>query len=383
MAGTALVGALVQPVFALEVDREVMPRMTLGGRVIATADANSLDSNTAKESEFNVEDSSILMRFDKRMYEDGVAGAVFGLTDHDGEVKFHQLHAFYWNQDFAVKVGRTRLRNTIIEFPLIRDDDFLAYTHVGNTASNEEYDQFYAPQAAFDWFFDRKKQSLGVWSATRANGTGMTAPDGFDSYGLNYVFEQPEDLLYVNRIRHAGISLDRQKVTTTAGDEWMSAVIAGIDFNLNIDPRKTWSMGLQAISSNGIDGIVAADIVHTNTNVVSNRAKAMSNAFVASLRYTARPQLLTRWQAGLNVGYKDYSDVANATQMSIAPNFVYRLGQGVDVLAQFKYTDYDDGLGGGSDRAIQLGISFNLESVFNDTIGERDSILNLEHGYIK
>ena len=40
---------VAQPIAALEVDREVMPRVTLGGRVIATVDAIDLDSDPAKE----------------------------------------------------------------------------------------------------------------------------------------------------------------------------------------------------------------------------------------------------------------------------------------------------------------------------------------------
>ena len=59
-------------VVALEVDREVLPRVTLGGRVIATVDANNLDSEPLKEDEINLDDSSVLMRFDKRMYDNGV-----------------------------------------------------------------------------------------------------------------------------------------------------------------------------------------------------------------------------------------------------------------------------------------------------------------------
>jgi len=48
------------------------------------------------------------------------------------------------------------------------------------------------------------------------------------------------------------------------------------------------------------------------------------------------------------------------------------------------HTDYDSGLySGGNDTRVQFGIAFSLETRFNDTIGERNSILNLEHGYIK
>ena len=64
-------------------------------------------------------------------------------------------------------------------------------------------------------------------------------------------------------------------------------------------------------------------------------------------------------------------------------NALYRLGQGVDLLMQLSYTDYVDGLGGGNDAVVQIGMAFGFDAMFNDTIGERDSILNLEHGYIQ
>ena len=376
-------GILSHTAQALEVDREVIPRMTLGGRVISTFDTFDYDSDPGKDDDFNTGDSSILMRFDKRMYKDGIAGAVVGFTEAEETVKFHQLHGFYWDRDFGATIGRTRLRNTIIEFPLLRDDDLLEYTHVGNASSQEEFDQIYASQVAFDWFVDQKLNSIGIWGATRANDTSVTAPDGVDSFGLNYTYEQGEDLLYVKPIRHAGVSIDRQKLTTGSGDEWMTAVIAGIEFNLNEDPTSNWSMGIQAINNNGVSGITTANIRNGATNSVSNRARAKSNSLVASLRYTARPMLLTRWQAAITMAYKDYSDAVDASQWSVAPNYVYKLGQGVDLMAQAKYTNFSNGMGGGSDTAIQVGMSFSLEAIFNDNIGERTSILNLEHGYIQ
>ena len=380
----SIVSAMSTQSFALEVDREVKPRITVGGRVIATLDAYDWDSNTNKEDEINTEDSTIMLRFDKRMFEDGVAGGVVAFKEHEDKLLFNQMNTFYWNQDFKTRLGRTRLRNFLVEFPLIReDDDFISYTHVGNASSNDEFDQKYGDLVSFDWFVDRKVQSVGVWTGSRRNGTGVTAPEGFDSYGVSYVYEQPEPYQYLKTLRHAGIALDSQKVTLGSGDEWMNAIIAGIEFNLNDSPLRNWSMGLQAIVNEGVGTIVASDIVHANGNAVMNRARAKSNALVASLRYTRRPNLLTRWQSAINVGYKEYSDINDADQWSIAPNIVYRLGQGVELLGQAVYTDYGSGLGGGSDTTVQVGIAFSLEATYNDNIGERDSILNLEHGYIQ
>jgi len=378
ITATVLLGLVATEVSALEVDREVMPRITLGGRVIATLDYLDLDTDPDASEEINLDDSSLLMRFDKRLYSKGVAGGLIGFKELDGVVVFHELNAFYWNQNYQAQIGRARLPNSIIEFPLLRDEDLLTYTHVGNGSSNSEFDQLYGDYLALDWIIDKKIQRLGIWGGTQRNGEDVTfvdAPSGIDSYGVSYIYEQPEDLVYVKRIRHAGVRLENQEVESVGTTEWMTAAIAGIEFNLNDDPSKNWSMGLQAIVNDGIDNV-------SSLTTVAEQARAKSTSFVASIRYTGRPHLLTRYQGAITVAYKDYSDFDQASQWSIAPNVVYRIGQGIDLLGQVKYTDYGEGLGNGSDTVVQLGIAFSLEAMFNDNIGERASILNLEHGYI-
>ncbi len=92
------------------------------------------------------------------------------------------------------------------------------------------------------------------------------------------------------------------------------------------------------------------------------------------------------WRAALTAGYKDYRD-ADAGEWSLAPTVRYRLGDGVEFLPQYRYTDRSGDLaravGYGEEHRIEAGLSFDFESVFNDYIGERDSILNLEHGYVR
>lgn len=369
---------LAQPVMALEVDREVMPRISIGGRIISTVDVVDYDSAPNAKSEINIDDSVLLTRFDKRLYGGGVAGATLGMREDDNAVQFHEANVFYWNQNMQATIGQTRLRNTVIEFPTLRDEDLLTYSHVGNASSNDELQQIYGKQLSFDWIFDQKDQMLGVWAGSRDDEVGLGS-DGFDSHGVTYTYEISEDLRYVKQLRHAGILIDRQKVNLV-NDEWMTSVVLGAEFNLNLDPQANWSLGLQANVNNGVDGVTVAGL--TNLNAVSNQARAKSKALIASLRFTNRPQLLTRWQAALNVAYKDYSDFSNATQVSLIPSFVYSLGQGVDLLGQISYTDFDNNLGGGTDTLAQLGIAFNFDTRFNDNIGERNSILNMEHGYI-
>ena len=380
----ALFYVLVIPqVVALEVDREVLPRITVGGRVIGTLDVNNMDSLPERENEINIRDSLLLLRFDKRLFKDGVAGGVIGFEENEDTVQFHKFYAFMWNRDFQIVLGRTLLPNTLINFPTPHDADLLRYTHVGNGSSNTEFDQLHARLLSFDWYVDRKIQRLNIWTGMRGEDTNIAAPTGFDSYGLGYQYEQPAELRYVKWLRHAGVLVDAQKLTIGIRDEWMDAIILGAEFNLNLNPQANWSMAIQTIFNEGIDSITAADL-NDSVNAVANQSRAKSTSVVAGWRYTSRPNLLTRWQASISLGYKDYSDVSSASHWSVIPAYVYRVGLGVDLLAELIHTQYDNALyNGGEDNIIQLGIAFNLDARFNDNIGERSSILNLEHGYIQ
>jgi hypothetical protein len=381
--------------YALEVDREVSPRLTLGGRIIATPSyATTNGAPGVKDdshSQVDIADSGLLFRFDKRIYSNkAVAGAVVGFTkpDQDSDLKddvyFHHLYGFLQSKRYQVVLGRTRLRNTLLEFPTLRDDDLIDYTHVPNASSFAENDQFqiFGSHVAFDWYLDNRNNAISVWLSGRTETDPMGEPleeFNLNTFGVGWNYQVSEDLQYVKRLRHAGVILETQKIDVTTGDDSMNAIIAGAEWNLNLNPPKSWSVALQAIYNEGIDGATIATHI--------GRARSKYKALTVALRYTARPKLLTRWQAAISVGYKDFSEFSNASQYSIAPSYVYRLGQGIDLVAQYVYTKRDSALavatGIEREHVIQAGIVFSFDKRFDDNIGERDSILNIEHGYIR
>lgn len=366
-----LAGGLVVPAQALEVDRKVQPRFTLAGKMISTLDVHD---NGSKADHISMEDSTVLFRFDKRLYRKGVAGVVLGIEEENNVTRFQQMHGFYWDRDVKLEIGRTRLRNTLLEFPILRDEDLVEFTHVGNASSSRKFDQVYGELVSVDWFVDGKVQRVGMWAGGRRDEGDPSDPGEFDSYGLSYVYELPESLRYVKYLRHAGLRLESQKVP--AGD-LMRSLVAGLEVNLNINPQASWSLVMQAIVNDGVSG-------WTDVSTVASRAQVASTAVVGSVRYNARPHLLTRWQAALTLAWKNYDGINDAALWSVAPSLFWRVGQGVDVVAQAIHRDYGIGLArGGSETVYQIGMAFNLETVFGDNIGERDSILNLEHGYIQ
>jgi hypothetical protein len=80
---------------------------------------------------------------------------------------------------------------------------------------------------------------------------------------------------------------------------------------------------------------------------------------------------------------KDYSDVEQARSYVAAPSVGYRLGSGVELLAQYQYSKNDAALaaatGVETEQRIELGLMFSFAHTFNESVGERQSILNIEH----
>lgn len=370
MAGT-------QPLFALEVDREVMPRIAVDGRVLATLE--NTDSKNGSASGINTEDSGLLLRFDKRTYVSGVAGGVLGFTDtHDG-VQLPQAHVFFWNQRYDFLLGKAPLPVLPLEFSALRDDDLADYTQVANGSSSASLAQSHGEVLQLGWRPGPKHQAASAWLASRADDAAW-GNAGLDSHGLRYEYHLPENLYYVHRLRYLGAMLDRQQIDNAGNKDWMQALVLGGQVNLNENPAANWSLSLQALMNQGVDDISQAQLSGPDAGIF--RARSNYQSVVSAVTYTARPLLLTRWRGSLILAGKTYTDVKNARQWTLAQSFNYMLGQGVELLGQIRHTRYQDGLGGGAVNSAQLGIAFDLGSVFNDTIGERDSIPNLEHGYI-
>ena len=360
---------------ALEVDREVLPRITLGGHVIGTLDAVNLKSDPARSGSINSEDSEIALRMDKRLYETGVAGATLSFREDADTVHFANHYVFYWDKNLNVVLGHAPLRNTLIEFSTLREDDLVYATHTLNASSGQNFAQTHGDVASIDWF-PEPNHAFGVSMSSRTDDPGMGI-DGIDTLGASYIYAPPDTLRYMTRVRRAGIILDRQQTRVNGRKYWMNTWITGAAVNLNDDPAGNWTLDAQWVRNQGVDRAVS--IVPT----YYERARSASNALVVSLHYTARPALLTRWQAMMTVASKEFDDIHGGSQWSVAPGLTWRAGQGVDVLAQYVHTQYGNALGGGLDRTLQIGLAFNLEARFNDTIGQRNSILNLEHGYLR
>ena len=383
---------LVAPAQALEIDPNVVPEINVGGRAIATVNFHREDRAAAgneRESELDIADSSLLFGFSKYLFSDNDYGfAVVGFklpeddTDLKDDVYFHELHVGVGGKRYEVKLGRSRLGNTLIQFPTLRDDDLLTYTHVPNGSSNadaEEYQQFGGVATATWWITPTASVDAGFTARTRTDAAGeRDSSSDFNGGYLGIAYDAPEAVTVDRGIRYAGLRIDAQDAEIAGlglPSERIKAVIGAVSFNLGDNPEATWDLDLQLIAN---DGVAVPDLASE-----VGRSRAKSKAAVMAVRYGHRPALQTRWQFALNLAWKDYSDFDEASSYVLAPSYIYRLGSGVEFLAQYSYTDYDAtlaaALGREKKQRISVGLQFAFDHTFNESVGERKSILNLEH----
>ncbi len=391
----ALLAAASLPARALEIDPNVVPEINIAGRGVVSVDAardNRAGGGKNSEGTLNTADSSLLFGFSKYLsvgdgysnYGFGVIG--FKLPDDDADLKddiyIHEANVGVGGKNYEVKLGRSRLGNTLIQFPTIRDDDLLGYTYVLNGSANaeaEEYQQFGGVAQGTWWFTPIFELTGGLTARTETDAAGARISTAdFNGGFLGIAYDVPEAIKFDRGLRYAGIRLDSQRVQGLGAglpSDRMNALIGALVLNLSDNPEATWNLDLQAIANDGAS--VTSLAPH------AARARAQSEAFTAALRYGHRPALQTRWQAALTLGWKDYSDFTDAKATVIAPSYGYRLGSGVEFLAQYVYTKYDGALATGLNldrkQQVQLGLIFSFDHTFNESVGERKSILNLEH----
>jgi hypothetical protein len=372
-----------------------MPEINFGGKMLVTTDFLREDPQAGNASNHyaqNLSDSSLLFGFSKHLFTDNDYGfAVFGfkLPDHDTDLKddiyLYQAHAGIGGKRYELLFGRTRLTNTLISLPTVRDEDLLSYTHVANGQSNANADEYqiFGGLVRGTYWFSPYWMIGGAFTARTetdpadlVNNPGISSSD-FNGGSMSLAYDVPETIKFDRGIRFAGITLDHQRLDAMGASprDRKTALIAALTYNLSDNPEKTVVLDVQGIVDQG------ADASSLSSQVERNRAK--NTAVAAAVRYGHRPYLQTRWFAGVAAGWKKYDDFNDASSYAVAPNWVYRLGSGVDLTAQYVYRknrgDLAAAAGVDTEHEFLVGLSFAFDATINETIGEGRSILNLEH----
>jgi hypothetical protein len=389
-----LLGTAV-PARALEIDPRVPPEINFGGKMLVTADFLREDplTGTAKNYyDLNLSDSSLLFGFSKYLFTDNEYGfAVFGIklpdddTDLRDDVFLHQAHAGIGGKRYEILLGRTRLTNTLISFPTVRDEDLLPYTHVANGGSNaraDEYQIFGGLVKATYWVRPRWMIGGALTARTETDPADLVnnprkSGSDFNGGSATVAYDIPEAMKAGRGLRFAGVTVDYQRVNAmgSAPKDSKTVFVAGLTFNVSDNPEKTLVLDLQLIADQG------AHVPALRSRFEQNRAG--STAIASALRYGHRPWLQTRWFAGLAAGWKKYVDFDDAVSFALAPHWLYRLGSGVDLTAQYVYRKNRGALaaaaGVEAEHEVVVGLSFAFDATINESVGETRSILGLEH----
>ena len=86
-------------------------------------------------------------------------------------------------------------------------------------------------------------------------------------------------------------------------------------------------------------------------------------------------------------GFKTLPDLSNnSKQFQLVANSFYRLGENFDLGIQYQFKKNTGDLTNflpAKEHRIQLAMIFAIDQIWNNQFDDRESILNLEHGYIK
>lgn len=391
-----LAAALFRPAVA----QESLPRITFGGTGLVsfnvdatTAFAAGAADRTSVGTVNDFSDSFLVLRLDRQLYEKRRAGMVVGFLFPDvtaglGDVFYNQVMVFYRSLRFDGVLGRSRLKNFLLEFPTLREEDLIEYGFVPNgfaNAENSEYTRYGNILRGEVFQFNSRLSISGQvtnWTVTDQDGVKV---DDFEVNGASaeVTYRLPDAVRYTGAVRFAGLQLNSQKLGDP-GQAWMHSLAGALAVNLTRNPITNIEARLQAIYNLGVDAGVRG-AAGNRLGTVRDRARAESVGVLASLRFLNRPYQLDRFQAAVTGAYKRFPD-DSAWQFAVIPNVFYRLGQGVDIGLQYQFEQYNDALAGAigerRSHSLKLTMAFQFQTMFNNYFGERDDILNLEHGYI-
>ncbi len=371
----------------------VAPQIELDGVGLATLDlgqrrAYDVGGNRSSSSRVNLSDSAILVAASERLYKPGAIGTlVIGgeATDQtnngslNNQLFLHQGYADYQDRYVEGYIGRTNVPTKFIQFPTLRGDDLLTFTDLPDpfsSGANTEEPR-YGNVAAVTLNRDlRNFVNLHVQHLITSAGD-INSDQGLNSYGVDLLHEPPPGLESIQKVVSYQLGYERQTIGHAQGGA-ANIVYGGGVINLRPSPVNLVTLSAQDIYSSG-NGL-------RRFSTLPDSFRADSNTLAASLAYLHSPFGIPGYQVALTAGYKRYNRVSDADSYGLALTGVKRVGDGFDLVAQYSYQHRDAALanvyGGGTDNSVQVGFVFNFTSIFNQTIGPRRSLLNLQHQYI-
>ena len=372
---------------------QVSPEIQLGARGVMSFNTN-VAAHEATSAVNDFSDTGLLLGFRQKLYNRFRGQLVIGMQFPDansdlGQVFFHQTFLRVDDKSNILKMGRSRVRSALIEFPTLRDDDALYFTDVLNPFSsgeNTEDNQYGNVLELAHIFGQRTWLRVHGEHFTETPVLPATTETDFslNAVGFSLQYRVPETQIW-NRpfLQQIGIGFnnfltDRPGYTSRT-DKMLKNISVSTILNLRPDPVHFWDFRVQGIYNAGFKEI-------ENAAAFGEFARAKATAGFASLRYLYRELERPTLQLALSFGYKTFPDLLNSTdQAQVVANSFYRLGENFDAGLQVQYSRNSGdlaGLLGESETRFQFALVYAIDQSWNRQFSDRNSLLNLEHGYI-
>ena len=372
---------------------QVNPEIQLAARGVISFNTDfSSQTTTTTENDFS--DSGLLLGFKQKLYNKLRAQLVIGFqfpdADSDlGQVFFHHTFIKVESKSDILTIGRTRVKSSLIEFPTLRDDDALYYTDALNPFSsgeNSEENQYGNVLEGVHIFNQR------YW--LRIHGEHFTEspkpPAAFETdfsinaIGLSFQYRVPETQLW-NRpfLQQVGIGLNNFLTDRSGYSSVIDRTLKVLSFssvlNLKPDPVNFIDFRSQIIYNTGFD-----EIKQITNYPEMTRTKSL--AAFTSIRYLYRRLERPTCQLSASFGYKTFPGLTNnSSQWQIVVSNFFRIGEKFDIAIQLQHQQfYGDliNIFSKNQTSIQVGFVYSIDQSWNNQFDDRESLLNLEHGYI-
>ncbi len=366
---------------------QVLPEIEMGAKAVVSGNINVDDAgSTSAVSDFS--DSQILLGFRQKLYNDWRGQMVFGMqfpdADSDlGQVFFNHVFIKVENQKNIFKLGRSTTQTIINEFPTLRDDDALYFTYSLNPFSigANTQDNQYGNVIEYTHIFDQR-----YWLTVHGeNFADLSAPTSFDlnSLGASFLYIVPETQVWNrNVLQRVGLSYNSYLTDRPGYSGYAKSLknlLGTLTLNVFPDPVNFVDFKIQGIYNIGFSEV-------DNLNTYADYVRSPSLYFYSSVRDLYRKLERPTFQASMGFGYRSFTRVDASNQWISVLNMFYRLGENFDLGFQYRYQHHNGQSGllfGNNEHRFQLALVYTFDHIFNSQFDDRNSLLNLEHGYLK
>lgn len=374
---------------------ELNPEVQIGARAVINAAADVEEAETA-EAVADFADTGLNVGFRQKLYGDFRTRMVIGFQFPEadsalGPVFFDQVFVKIEDKSNVFELGRSRVGSTLQEFPTLRDDDPLEYSDVlnpyaGGDSRRSQYGETIRASRVFSQRWWVMAHGEHMPAAPPAEALSPRVDAGFNAGGASFAYMVPESQRWNRQVLdRAAVGFFGYYVARPGYDSFADRiaknVLGAVTINVRPDPVHFVDLRHQSIYNPGFPEVAGAP-----AGADYSLATARSYASFTTARYLYRRYERPALQVSAGFGYKVYPDFdAGTNQMMTLANVFYRLGAEFDAAFQYRYETFTGDLAaarGDGRHVFELGFVYSVDQSWNRQFDDRDSLLNLEHGYI-